>query len=225
MILIRLAPALLAACCLAAAAAEPLPGASVDSLLALARSRNPEYAAMRREAEAAGERIESAGALPDPTLRVELENIGNAGSDAGPNLLPARVGDTKYTLIQPLPLWGKRDLRRDAAAADARQAQSRAAAAWNDLAARLKSAYAQSWLAARNEALTREMLDLASALEGIAQARYASGLVPQQDVIRAQSERANLRADLINLDMERHHLHTRINALLARPANAALAPP
>lgn len=224
--MIRPAAALLALACAAlAAAAEPVPGASVESLLAVARQQNPDYAAMRLEAEAAAARVTAAGALPDPTLRVELENITNAGSEAQPNLLPARVGDTKYTFIQPLPFWGKRELKQAAAAADASQAQSRASAGWNDLAGRIKTTYAQAYLAARNEALTREVLDLVGDLERLAQARYASGLVPQQDVIRAQSERANLHAELVNIEMERHHLHTRLNALLARPGNAALAAP
>ena len=47
-------------------------------------------------------------------------NINNYGSDASPSLLPWKVGETKYTLMQAFPLWGKRELKRDAAAADVR---------------------------------------------------------------------------------------------------------
>ena len=57
----------------------------------------------RLEAEAAHERIGPAGALPDPFLRVELENITRGGTQ-GATLSPSRVGDTKYLLAQPLPL-------------------------------------------------------------------------------------------------------------------------
>ncbi|NJD35907.1 MAG: hypothetical protein FIA96_13920 [Betaproteobacteria bacterium] len=46
-------------------------GANVESLLDYAKARNPEYAAMRLEAEAAAERVYPAGALPDPMLRTE----------------------------------------------------------------------------------------------------------------------------------------------------------
>ena len=82
---------------LALAAPTPLPaqesglGKNVESLLAYAKERNPEYAAMRLEAEAAQDRVFPAGALPDPVLRTELQNVTNSGSDAGPNLLPGRV--------------------------------------------------------------------------------------------------------------------------------------
>ena len=78
-------------------------GATVDSLLEYAQARNPELAAMRHEANAAEQRLLPAGALPDPVLRVELENFNNYGNDARPNLLPSRVGETKYTLMQTLP--------------------------------------------------------------------------------------------------------------------------
>ena len=52
---------------------------------------------MRQEADAAAQRVGSAGALPDPVLRVELMNINNYGNDASPSLLPSKVGETKYT--------------------------------------------------------------------------------------------------------------------------------
>lgn len=202
-----------------------LPGASVDSLLEIARKQNPELAAMHLEAEAAQERIEPAGALPDPTVRLELMDITNRGTDAGPNLLPSRIGSAKYTLIQPLPFWGKRDLKIDAAQAEAASARGRADATWIDLAARIKAAYAQYYLASRSLALTREMLALAAGLEQFTQARYASGLVPQQDVLRAQVEQTALKTDLLGMETERHHLHVRLNTLLRRPASEPLAEP
>jgi len=200
-------------------------GASVQTLLDHARAQNPELAAMRLEADAAAQRVQPAGALPDPVLRVELENINNYGSDARPNLLPGRVGDTRYTVIQPLPAWGKRDLRRDVAAADAQQASARTAATWSELAARIKTGYAQYYLAAGTERLTQEVLDLMSRLEQIAQARYAGGLVGQQDAIRAQIEQTAMRSELIALDNEKRRLRVRLNALLARDVAAPLVEP
>jgi len=206
-------------------AQETLPGASVDSLLALARERNPEFAAMRLEAEAATERVTPAGALPDPMLRTELLNVTNYGSDASPNLLPARIGGAKYTLIQPLPFWGKRDLKREAAEAQAQAASGQAALTWSEQAARIKVAYAQNFALSRLVALTREVVDLIGGIERITQARYAGGLVPQQDAIRVQVERTAMQNELIQMETEHHHARSRINALLARPAHAPLAEP
>ena len=200
-------------------------GENVQGLLEVARARNPELASMLSEADAAERRVQPAGAWADPVLRVELMNVNNYGSDARPSLLPGRVGETKYTLMQMLPAWGKRDLRRDVAAADVQQAAARASAAWSELAAKIKTDYARYYLAAGSERLTREILDLMARVGQIAQVRYAGGLVPQQDPIRAQLEQTTLRSELIALQSEQRQVRARLNALLARDASEPLAQP
>jgi outer membrane protein TolC len=223
----RTAP-VLAAALLATSGAfaqEAALGADLGPLLEYARSANPELAAMQREAEAAAQRVGPAGALPDPVLRVELENINNYGNSASPSLLPSRVGDTKYTLMQQLPAWGKRDLRRSGAEADAESARARDTATWAEQAARIKTAYAQYFLAARTERITNEQLDLMTRLQRVAQVRYAGGLVPQQDAIRAQLELTAMRTDLVGVASEKRQLRSRINVLLARDPSAPLAEP
>lgn len=208
-----------------ALAQEAALGSNLQSLLAFARTQSPELAAMRQEADAATQRVDPAGALPDPVLRVELMNINNYGTDASPSLLPWKVGETKYTLMQSLPLWGKRELKRDAASADARQANARTEAAWAELAARIKAAYADYYRAAGNERLSNEVLGLMARLEQVSQARYAGGLGGQADAIRAQLEQTAMRAELIALDGEKRQIRARLNALLARESNAPLADP
>jgi outer membrane protein, heavy metal efflux system len=206
-------------------AQESALGSDVQGLLDLALAQSPELAAMRIEADAAAQRVQPAGALPDPVLRVELMNVNNYGNDAGFSLLPGRVGETKYTLMQMLPAWGKRDLRRDVANADMQQAAARTSAAWTELAMKIKTSYARYYLAAANERLTREILDLMARVEQIAQARYAGGLVAQQDAIRAQIEQTAMRSELIMLESEKRQVRARLNALLARDASAPLAEP
>lgn len=237
--------ALLATLCLPAglAAAEPLLtaldqhpashgagdesrlGGDLAGLLAWVRDHNPEFAAMRYDAEAAAARVGPAGALPDPILRTELQNVGNAGSSAAPNLLPSRIGSTKYTVLQTLPGWGKRDLKQGAAAAAADEGAARRQALWADLASRLKSAYAQYDYVVRSQQLTDEITDLSRQLEQFARQRYASGRGEQQDVIRAQLEISALRSEQLNIANERHHLESRLNVLLDRPPHSPLSPP
>ncbi len=207
------------------AAQEPAFGSHVQGLLEVARAQNPELAAMRQEADAAAQRVQPAGALPDPLLRIELMNMREWVNEASPTPLPWRVGETRYTLMQMLPGWGKRDLKRDAAAADAQQARARGASTWAELALRIKTTFAESYRAAGSARLIREVLDLMARLEQIAQARYAGGLAVQQDAIRAQLEQTAMRAELIALENERQQLRARLNALLARDAAAPLAEP
>ena len=223
----------LAAACMAAAslasgaalAQGSVPGRSVESLLEIARQANPELASMRHEAAAAREKTGSAGALPDPTFRVELMDVTNAGMDASPNLLPSRIGGAKYTVMQMLPWYGKRDAMREVAEADALASASRADSAWLEVAMKIKTAFAQYYLAVENERLTKEVLDLMVRLEGVAQARYSGGLAAQQDAIRAQVEQTTMRTDLVMIEAEKRRLRARLNALVARPVAAPLAEP
>jgi outer membrane protein TolC len=204
--------------------AEPLPGADVESLLAIAREASPDLRGSRLEAEAARERIGPAGALPDPFMRIELENITRNGTQ-NPTLSPARTGDTKYLLAQPLPFWGKRDLKRGIAESEAEQADGRTADTWSEVATRIKALYAQYWLASHALQITRENIELTRRLEKVAQARYAGGLAAQQDAIRAQVERSTMDNDLVGMETEVRQVSAFLNGLLARPGGAPLASP
>ncbi len=199
-------------------------GVSVKSLLDTARTRNPEYAAMQFEVDAAAARAEGAGRLPDPRLRVEWMEITQAG-EQNPTLLPSRTGSTVYTLMQELPWFGKRALQKDIADLEILDAKGRAAWAWADIAARIKVGFAQWVSVHQNTRLNQEILDLLTRLEKVAQVRYAAGLAVQADAIRAQVELTMVQNELIALENEQRMTGARLNMLLARPADAALAAP
>ncbi|HCY62241.1 MAG TPA: transporter [Oxalobacteraceae bacterium] len=220
--------ALAAAVCLAvpamAAPADALPGGSVQSLLDYARERNPEFAAMRHEAEAASERAAAAGSLPDPKLQIEWRDITKMNTQ-NPTLAPSRVGTTRYQIMQDLPWFGKRGLQRDIARLEADGAKGLSYGTWAELSSRIKASYAQYYVVHQTEGLAREILDLMARLEKVTQARYAGGLAAQPDAIRAQVEQTSLKNELIGLDNEKRMLQARLNMLLARPVQAPLAPP
>ena len=52
-------------------------------------------------------------------------------------LLPARVGSTRYLVMQDLPWLGKRELKQEIAELEARGAEGRASGSWAELAARI----------------------------------------------------------------------------------------
>ena len=109
-----------------------LPGSEVESLLDLARQNNPELAAVRLEAEAAEERVYSADSWPDPVLRTELNDITNQGN-TGPSLQPSQAGSASYQVMQAVPIWGKRGLKREVAEAEAQQVLGRSSLTWTEL--------------------------------------------------------------------------------------------
>lgn len=206
-----------------AAAQTPALGSRLDELLVLARQQSPELAAVRLEADAAAERITAAGALPDPKFRMELQDITRMGEQRA-TLDPSRVGSTKYTLMQDIPWFGKRDLRQEIAELDAKGVSAQASNTWNELASQIKTLQAQRLYAQQKARLSGEQLDLMVRLEKLAQARYAGGLAAQQDVIRAQVEQTGLRNELLAINNEQQQqLHARLNALLARKASEPLA--
>lgn len=209
---------------LPALAADPVPGRTLESLLEYARERNPEFASMRHEADAASERAASAGALPDPKVRIELMDITKMG-EQNPTLSPSRVGRTRYQVMQELPWYGKRGLQREIAEIDADGAKARATGAWTDLASRIKAGYTQFYYVVHSQRLTSEILELMSRLEKVTQVRYAGGLAAQSDAIRAQVEQTNLRTELLMLENEQRQVRSRLNMLLGRPADAPLAEP
>lgn len=206
------------------ARADEVLGGDLDGLLRYAREHNPEFAAMRYEADAAAQRTQSAAALPDPVLRTELMDITRQ-STSNPSLLPAKVGSTQYTLMQSLPWFGKRDLQHGVAEAQLVQADSQAAATWAELSSKIKSGYAMYYYLSNSQRITHATLDLMASLEQVAQARYSNGLGAQQDVIRAQLEQSSLHGELLDLEKEQHHVQTRLNAAIARPAMMPLAKP
>lgn len=200
----------------AGAAEETLIGGNVDSLLDYARTHHPAFAALRLEAEATAERVAPAGALPDPMFRTELRDVTSEASG----------GSAKYTLTQTLPWFGKRDLRREVAAAGADEASGRTREGWLELATRIKQTYAQHHVHLHTLRLMGENLDLLQRLGEIARTRYANGLAPQQDAIRAQAEYTLLQGDLAMFEGESAQASARMRSLLGRPpAHIKLRPP
>jgi len=210
------------------AAADDLPdnapiGANVQELLQWADTHNPELAAMRYEIDAANERIVPAGALPDPTLRATFMDFAGPGAPDGFNPLPGKGSGTQYRLMQSFPLWGKRDLRKEVATAEVEQVKGRRQGTVAEIHARIKSAYAQYYQTVGLKKLNEDILSLLGDLEAVTQVRYAGGLVPQQDVIRAQVEKTTLRSEIINLETEQQQANARLNTALARPQGAPLS--
>lgn len=200
-------------------------GADVHELLQWADANNPELLALKYEIDAANDRIQPAGALPDPVLRIELQDFAGPEAPDSFNPLPGQGSGTKYTVMQNFPLWGKRGLRKEVATAQMEQAKGRRQGAVTEIHTRIKNAYAQYFLAASLKRLNEDILQLLTDLETVTRIRYSSGLIPQQDVIRAQVEKTTLRSESIILDTELHHAITRLNVAMGRQKHVPIAEP
>lgn len=218
--------ALLLACLLAAlpAAAQQAdapPGANVASVRDWLLAHSPELRARQAETEAAQARASAAGSLPNPVAGISLQGI----SPRHPSLLPANVGNTLYQLRQPIPLWGKRGLERSIAERTALAKGAEREAAALELLAQAESAYVRYWHAGQALKLLDGQLLLLRQLEDIAGVRYALGMAPQQDAIRAQVETSRVQGLRIAREASGHESGMLLNLLLGRPAGATLLEP
>jgi len=200
-------------------------GSTAQTLIDYARQGNPGFAAARAEASAAHERVTPAGALPDPRIGVELMDATNTMNGRAASLLPGQVGETRYSITQPLPGWGKRRLSSKAAEAQARRADAVKDVAWTDLVARIETLWLRYYAADRELELVRQGLVLLQGLEETSLARYQTGQLPQQAVLRMQREITSQRVALLELEQRRKGLAAGLNGLVGREHDAPMDAP
>jgi outer membrane protein TolC len=196
-------------------------GTSVDELVAVARSLNPDLKVAALEAAAAAAKVEGAGSLPDPKIQLEIENWQRNQPGYAPQLSWWGASRT-LKLSQELPFWGKRELRREIAEADARKAAVLRAQVENELVAKIKVAYAEYHAAHLTIDLARDLRARVDTLVRLARARYAQGLGNQSEVTRAEIEKATMDAEIARMAGQRRRAAVAINRLLARPLQAPL---
>ncbi|MGH8042914.1 MAG: TolC family protein [Rudaea sp.] len=205
---------------MATRAASPLPeptSLSVERLVHEVFRDNPGIAAMRAAADAAGARVESAGALEDPMLSYMAAPNTAGGPRQGLN--------QNAQISQAIPWPGTLDLRVRAARADAQSADRQVDDMRLRLAAATRGVYAQWYYVHRALAVNAENLTLVKRLEAVAETAYASGQAPQQDVLQAQVELIRLQNQNLELERRRRVVQAKINTLLDQSPDTALAAP
>ena len=210
-----LATVLLACVPAAAQPADAPLGATVEGLLAAGRRLSPALRAAALDTEAAAARASGADRLDDPTITDSYTYYKD------PNVFSAHT----VMLTQAFPLWGKRDLRRQAALADVDASRGRERAAQDDLDERIKVGFAQWFLLTRDLAVNREVTKLARRMKVAATIRYGQGGGDQAGVIQTLSEETAAKLEAVRLEGARAAARARLNALVGRPADASLAEP
>ena len=190
-------------------------GATADGLLASGRQLSPALRAAALETAAVSARAEGADALDDPTISDSYQYYKDPGVFSAHTVM----------VTQAFPLWGKRDLRREAALADVDAARGQEHAAADELDEKIKLAYAQYYLISRDISVNQEIAELAHRMRSAASARYGQGGGDQTSVIQASGEETSAKTEAIRLEGERDAARARLNALVGRPSDAPLAAP
>ena len=204
-----------------ARAQAPAQDAVLRKLLEEAAAASPEVAQARASVEAEGARIPQAGALPDPSLMLGIQNDGFKRIAIG-------SAETSYFLIQAtqaFPFPGKRGLREQVANLEQLRAEARLARVALSLEAEVRLAYLASLLAREQLALLGELQSFWLQADAAARARYESGQAPQSDLLRAKLERASLEQRRWLLEADVANRLAAINRLRVRPLDEPLATP
>ncbi len=198
-------------------------GNSLTSLQAAVQQDNPQLLQVMAEIQAASARTISAGALADPIFKLELMDFTPEGK--GKQYLPGRTGQSKYTLMQDLPWYGKRDLKTSIAEQQADVAKFKAAKTQNELKAEMRRLYARRYETHQMWLLNEEIDSVLHQIEQTANSRYQQGLANQQELIQTQLNRSQLAKMQIDLEANQQQLQSWTNAILNRAPSAELAFP
>lgn len=197
--------------------AQPL---DLATLIGLARARNPELREAAARTRAGLEEVRRAGALDDPALNLRTEGV--------PFRNPASLrsaDENKVGLSQTFPFPGNLSLRSEAATRDAQELHQRYLERERDVIARLKRAYFEYYEAVRSIEAHDDHLRLMEATEKISDAKFRTGAVSQQDVLKPQLEQVLLHAEVLTAEQKKGSAQAAINRILLRPPGAPLGDP
>jgi outer membrane protein TolC len=156
----------------------------LGDVIRIASERRDEIQAARARTRAGEARPAIVSALSDPMILPSLDH------------LPYMLGgaDVSVTIEQQVPLSGLLRHRGAAALADVDRLRAEANRTALDVGADAATAYLMVHERRRTAALVRDQIVFARDVVSAANARYASGMAPQSDVLRAEVEVARLNA-------------------------------
>ncbi len=196
---------------------RPALDGTVESFVRVALDANPTLAAASYRADATRFAAQTHGALPDPMIAfgyyIETPET--------------RVGPQQWMLLlnQRLPFFGKRGLDRAIATRTADIADRAVDRQRLDLRYDVELAFYEYYRITRTESVLNEELDVLTRMEQVAQVRYASGLVSQQDALKAQIALSQVQDEINVINSRKADVDARLNTLLNRPPASPLPTP
>ena len=183
----------------------------LSEVVAQALENNPEIQMARRKVESARARAGQATYLEDPELNVEAWGVPLNHPLSFRSSNPIILG-----VRQKLPFFGKRKLQSAMAGEEVRMAEEELRAREIDIAAKVRSAYAESFMAGKTVEINKELLELMRQLSAAAENLYRVGKAPQQDVLKALLEQTDLLNKLVSAEKDWITTHAKLNILMNR---------
>ncbi|MCB9747468.1 MAG: TolC family protein, partial [Candidatus Omnitrophica bacterium] len=174
-------------------------------------ANNPKIQQAYNQWQAAEYKIKVVKSLEDPMV-----SYGYFGEE-----VQTRVGpqEQKYDISQRVPFPGKRRLKEKAQEKHARMLEEKYEAVKVAIITEIKLNYYDLFWIDQAIEINEEEKSILVRLEKVAQRKYESNLIPQQDVIKAQVELSKSIEKLYLLNQIRKSLAIKMNNILNRDSN------
>ena len=190
---------------------------SLSEAIAEALKDNPEIQAARKKVESARARAGQATYLEDPEVNLEAWGVPLNHPVKFRSANPIVLG-----LRQKFPFFGKLGLKGDIAAEEVNMATEEFRAKEVEVVAKVKSAYADFFMASKSIEIQKELLELVRQASLTADNLYRVGKAPQQDVIKALLEQTDALNKLNWAERDRITSQAKLNTLLSRSPSSPL---
>ncbi|NSX17592.1 TolC family protein [Cupriavidus taiwanensis] len=183
----RLALALALPAVIHPAWAQPAPALSLQEALALASSRSADAETSRSAVQSAIEMAVAGKQLPDPVLKVGVNNVPANGPDRYP-LGTDSMTMRSISLMQEFTRPAKRQARAERFEAEASSAEAQRMVALANVQRGTATAWLDRWYAERAHALLAEQAQSVKLLIDAAQAAYRGNRGSRADILAARIE-------------------------------------
>jgi cobalt-zinc-cadmium efflux system outer membrane protein len=183
-----------------------------------ALTKNPELLALRARLPVVRAKPAQERGLAPPMLEGTIWQWPvNTLSPTNTNMYMLMVG-------QDLPGRGKRALRAAVAATDIALAENDIAVHMRQLVNGVKQAYASLFIARKAIDVHLAGVDLLRQFADASQAKYSTGRISQQDVLKPVLELSKLHSDILMFDEQAQIAAARLNVLLDRDPDSPIGP-
>jgi outer membrane protein TolC len=194
------------------------PPVSLADLLREAADKNRDLIALQRQIDVARQRPAQAHGLNPPMAQAQIWQWPIN------SINPANTNMYMFMVSQELPGRGKRDLLATVAEKDIAAAENDVAMRARQIVNEIKQAYATLFLARKSIDVHLESVDLLRQIADVSQAKYVTGRISQQDVLKPIVELSKLHADIVMFDEQANIATARLNVLLDRRPETPIGP-
>lgn len=194
------------------------PPLTLQAALDEALAHNPTLLALRRQFEVARLRPAQERFLMPPTFEAQIWQWPVSSVN------PLDTSMYMFTAGQDIPGRGKRRARAALAEREADIADGEIAVRARAVVREVKRAYADLFLARTHIDIHLASVELLRQFADVTEAKYATGRISQQDLLKAVVEISKLHDDLVTMEEGARLAEARLNTLLGRSPDAAVGP-